>query len=284
MVAISLTSRAFATLPLEHVAARLANDGYDGIDLFVCPRHVTLEQCAAAPARARLKRLLSEQGLEVAGYHADFTGVNPLSEGAEQPYRTLFQRHLELCVELGSPSITVNTTARTGSVDEWEYHRGFERLVTLWTRTAEACAKAGIAQLWEFEPGLVFSRPSEVITMHRRVDHSSFHILFNTAHAYVCGTGHRDLPGGLPEFLKKLEGRIGAIRIGDTDGKMSKSGAPNRRPLGEGTIDFRALAPQLIDADVRWWSVDLCTCPSAWDLIGSSRDFVLDLLNSRTAA
>jgi sugar phosphate isomerase/epimerase len=299
MVGISLGSWAFvkgpyatSPVPLDQVVSRLAALEYDGIALSGLPPHLDLTRYSDPSARTALKRRLSECGLEVAGYSADLSSVNPTAEGAGQVYLELFRRNVELCADFGSPSIRVDAAAVPGSMAEWEYHRSAERLARIWTEAAEIAARASVVMLWEFDPAFVFNKPSEVLAMHRRVDHPNFQILFNTAHAYMCAVagvrqhgGRETLFGGVPEFLKKLEGRVSGLSLIDSDGSLYREQTTQACPFGEGHIDFRALAPQLLDiTKVKWWCVDLAYCPDAWDLLEASRNFVLDMLDTKVAA
>src|SRR5262249_30418274 len=158
---------------------------------------------------------LQDKHLGVSGYAADFTTVNPLAAHNSRRYLDLFRRQLEMCVDLTSPTLRVDTIAAPGSIDDREYNACFDRLAALWRESAEIAQAAGIRMVWEFEPGFAFNKPSEILALHRRVNHPNFRILFDTCHAYMCAVeGARQhspretLPGGPPELLRKLDGRI----------------------------------------------------------------------------
>lgn len=298
MIGISLGSWAFNTgsyadapVPLERVISRLAALEYDGIELSGRSPHVPLDG-ATPTRRSGLRRTLEEHGLKVSGYAADLSAIDPAAEGAKQTYLDLFSRNLDLCGDIGSPSIRVDTVDAPGSLEEWDYHRCGERLAGIWAEAAELAERRKIAVMWEFSPAFIYNKPSEVAALHRKVDHPNFHVLFHTAHAYMCSVagvhqhGAREtLIGGVPEFLKKLEGRVGAVHLIDSDGTFNEAQTTQACPFGEGHIDFRVLAPQLLDiGGIKWWCVDLEGCPDAWDLLEPSRDFVLDMLSTKVAA
>jgi sugar phosphate isomerase/epimerase len=140
--------------------------------------------------------------------------------------------------------------------------------------------------VWEFEPGFVFNKPEEIVRMHQEVRHPNFSIMFDTSHAYMCGVkgarqhGKRDvLPGGVAEFLDKLQGRIGAIHLIDSDGTLHHDETSTHRPFGEGLIDFDRLAPKLLSVpNIEWWTIDMCFWAGSWDLVDASRQFVAGLL------
>lgn len=299
MIKISLGSWAFSfgpfadnPIPFEKTVKRLSAAGYDGIELGGFPPHVTLEKYPARESRAELARLLRDHNLGISGYAADFTSVNPVSEGNRQKYLDLFRRHLELSIDIGSPAIRVDSIAAPGSIAGKDYQAAFDRLAGTWREAAAIAQDAGIRMNWEFEPGFVFNKPSEVLTMHERVGHPNFMLMFDTSHAYMCGVvgarqfGAREvLPGGVAEFLKKLEGRIGAIHLIDSDGTLHGEETSTHRPFGEGFIDFKKLAPLLLAVpNIEWWCIDMCFWAGSWELVESSREYVLDLLGSNAAA
>ncbi len=296
---LSLGSWAFAfgpyetePVPLEQVVARLAEADYDGIELCGFAPHVPLDAYSATSSRKYLVRLLKDHGLAVSGYAPDLRPVSPVLDGNKDKYLNLVHRAVDFCAEIGSPSLRVDTGAPAGSLDDSDYVQAFDRLAGLWNAAADAAAKLKVQVLWEFEPGFVFNKPSEILRLHKKVAHPNFKLLFDTSHAYMCAVagarqhGHREIvPGGLPDFVKKLEGRIGGIHLIDSDGTLYRGETSAHRPFGEGNIDFKMLAPMLLDiSTIDWWCVDLFCCESAWDLIEPSRDFVLDLFDSKVAA
>jgi sugar phosphate isomerase/epimerase len=290
---ISLGSWAFSfgpyadhPVPFDKTVQRLAKAGYDGVEICGFPPHVTLERHPTSESRRDLVRLLEGHGLGISGYAADLTSVNPVATGNHDKYLDLFRRNVELCAEIGSPAIRVDSVAAPGSLDEREYHQAFHRLADVWREAAEIARRAGVLVVWEFEPGFVFNKPSEVVTMHQEVGHPNFRILFDTSHAYMCGVvgarqfGRREtLPGGVPEFLRKLDGRIGAIHLIDSDGTLYADETSTHRPFGEGFVDFKGLAPLLLQVPgIQWWCIDMGFWAGSWELVESGREFVADLL------
>jgi sugar phosphate isomerase/epimerase len=269
---------AAAPTPLAAICERLARTGYDGIELCGFPPHVSLEAYPGAAERAQLRRLLAGCGLGVSGYSADLTSVNPLVAANRERYVALFRRLLDLCADIGSPSIRIDTVSAPGSLGDEEYHQAFHRLADLWRECAGFARQAGVAIVWEFEPGFVFNKPSEVLALHDRVGHPWFQVLFDTTHAYLCSVigarqhGHREvLEGGVCEFLDLLKGRIGGAHIIDTDGTLYGDETSMHRPFHAGLIPWRVVIPKMLAVcPVEWWCIDLCFCPDAWDLIAPS--------------
>lgn len=296
---ISLGSWAFSfgpysdnPVPFDKTAKRLSEAGYDGIEVCGFPPHITLEKYPSRDSRQELVRFLKSLNLGVSGYAADFPGANPTAANGKNAYLDLFRRNVEMCVDIGSPAIRVDSVAGPGSIPDNEYQGAFERLADVWNEAAGIAEKAGIRLAWEFEPGFVFNKPSEVVALHQKVNHPNFWIMFDTSHAYMCGVvGARQhgaketLPGGVSEFLNLLKGRIGAIHLIDSDGTLHHDETSTHRPFGEGDIDFQSLAPKLLGVPgIEWWCIDLCFWAGSWELVESSRDFVRNLLNAKAAA
>lgn len=258
---------------LGEIARRLSTAGFDGIELSGYEPHATLERLPDAASRKALKTELADLGLGVSGYSADLGGANPIAPDKRVEYVDQFRRLCELCADLGAPMLRLDTVCAPGAVRNTYYEDSFNRLAEVWRECAGYAHQAGIRMAWEFEPGFVFSKPGEVVRMHEKVGHPAFHILFDTAHAYmsaVVGARHRGepeiLPGGVVEFLNLLAGRVGAVHVIDSDGTLFMDDTSAHVPLGEGRIDWPALAPELAKVPgVEWWCIDLCFYEGAWE-------------------
>ena len=296
---LSLGSWAFSFGPyaskpvaLDTTLERLAKAGYDGVELCGFPPHATLEEYPTKESRRRLAGQISDLGLGISGYSADLSWVNPTVEGHREKYLDRFHRIVELCTDIGSPSLRIDTVAAPGSLDDKSYRKAFDRLAEIWREAAGIAQSAGVMVVWEFEPGFVFNKPSEVLALHNQVDHPNFRLVFDTSHAYMCSVvgarqyGAREvLPGGVVELLNKLSGRIGSVHLIDSDGTLYGDETSTHRPFGEGKIDFGALAPRLLAlSGIEWWTIDLSFWAGSWELIDSSRAFVLDLLKRHSPA
>ena len=294
---ISLGSWAFSFGPyadhpvaFEDIVKRMAIAGYDGVEICGFPPHVTLENYPDYASRRRLADFLEQYGLGISGYSADLSAVNPADPDSRQKYLQLFARQAELCHDIGSPFIRVDSVAAPGSVEDRQYDATFDRMAAIWRQAAQIAEDCGVRVMWEFEPGFLFNKPSEILGMHQRVDHPNFQILFDTAHAYMCAVagarqhGARDvLHGGVEELLRKLEGRIGAVHLIDSDGTLHGDETSTHRPFGQGHVNFQSLAPRLLAIPhIEWWCVDMCFWAGSWDLVECSRDFVVQLLKERT--
>ncbi len=290
---ISLGSWAFSYGPyashpvaFETVAERLSVAGFDGIEVCGFPPHITLSAYPTAESRRALLKHLRDLNLGVSGYAADFTMANPIAEGNEHKYLELFKQNLEMVVAIESPTIRVDTVAAPGSLLDSEYDGAMDNLSGVWNKAAALAQDAGVRLVWEFEPGFLFNKPSEVLRLHEKVAHQNFHLLFDTSHAYMCGVvGARQhgtperLHGGVKELLNMLAGRIGAVHVIDSDGTLHGDETSTHCPFGEGDIDFVSLAPALKEIPgIDWWCIDLCFCADSWSLVEPSLNYVRKLL------
>ncbi|HWR52386.1 MAG TPA: sugar phosphate isomerase/epimerase family protein [Bryobacteraceae bacterium] len=294
---ISLGSWAFAfgpyadnPVPFDASVKRLAEAGFDGIEVAGFPPHVTLEKYPTRESRQEIVRLLADNGLGVSGYAADLGAAPPAIAGNERKYLELFKRNVEMCVDIGSSAIRVDTIS--GPFSLTDYDAAFARVAGVWHEAAGIAQDAGIRLVWEFEPGFAYNKPSEVVAMHDTVNHPNFKVMFDTSHAYMCGVvgarqhGEKEtLPGGVAEFLAKLQGRIGHIHLIDSDGTLHGDETSTHRPFGEGYVDFTALTPKLLAVPgIEWWCIDLCFWAGSWELVEPSLKFVKNLLAGKAAA
>lgn len=289
---ISLGTWAFSFGPysdepiaFEDVLLKAAEAGYDGVEICGFPPHVTHDRYPGTESRRALAKRIEDAGLGVSGFSADWTTVNPVTEGYHTKYLDLFRRNLDLCAEIGSPMIRVDTVAAPGAIDDRDYRAAFERLAGIWRTAADLAQEAGVMVAWEFEPGFAFNKPSEVVNLVRRVGHSNFSILFDTAHAYTCTvTGARQhgtketLKGGVGELLDKLTGCVGAVHLTDSDGTLYGDETSAHLLLGQGRIDWPVISKKLRKIpNVEWWCVDLCFIENGWDLVDTALAFAQKL-------
>ena len=175
------------------------------------------------------------------------------------------------------------------------YEAGLDRYVNVWDKCSKIAADFGLNICWEFEPGFVFNKPSEVIKLVDAVKakgNPNFGVLYDTRHAHMCAVvganeaGTKEtLPGGELELLEKLKGKITHVHLIDSDGSLNEHNTSTHNPFGTGKLNFDQLAPALVNCGVphSWWCVDLCFWPHAWDVTADSKKY-LDKLRAKFAA
>jgi sugar phosphate isomerase/epimerase len=269
-------------IPLPVVVEHLKALHFDGIEFAAYPPH--LESNTRAQWKL-IKRMFDDAGLGISGIGAPF--ISPSTSG-RQRYLDVLKGHLDMCDEMGSAVLRVDTvdppTRLPGGMD---YDSCFSTVAAIWHDAAEISAQRGVKLVWEFEPGFIFNKPSEVVNMVYKVDHHNFSIMFDCCHAHMCAVvgarqmGKKEtLPGGVVQFAHMLTGKIGAAHFIDSDGTLHDNNTSTHAPFGKGVIDFDALVPAMLEAGFsgEWWPIDLCYWPNALEVTSSAKAFMDGLL------
>jgi sugar phosphate isomerase/epimerase len=190
--------------------------------------------------------------------------------------------------DLGIKTIRVDTVEppdffQTSKMDP---KAGMDRLINVWDKCSKIAADHGMNVTFEFEPGFVFNKPSEVLQIVEGVrakGNPNFGVLYDTCHAHMVAAiganqqGQKEtLSGGALEFLQKLKGKITHIHLIDSDGSLNEHQTSTHNPFGTGKIDFDKLLPVINESAVPndWWCVDLCFWPNAWAVTADSKQFL----------
>ena len=272
-----------APIPLEDVLKRISELGFDGFELGAFPPHLpenTKEE------RARIKNLLKKYNLGVSGVAAPFPSP---ATSTEEEYLKAVKGNLELCVDMQIPKLRVDTVSPPTEVPAgMDYETCFKKVAAVWNKAADICAKDGVKLVWEFEPGFLFNKPSEVVRMVYKVDHPNFSIMFDSCHAYMSSVigarqmGEKELlPKGVVQFAHMLTGKIGHVHLIDSDGTLHDGDTSIHAPLGTGKLDFDEIIPAILDAGYKdeWWTIDLCFWPKALDVTADCKVFLDKLIN-----
>ncbi len=161
-----------------------------------------------------------------------------------------------------------------------------DRIIKVWDKCSKMAADYGMNVCFEFEPGFLYNKPSEILAIVdgvRGLGNNNFGVLYDTCHAHmVAGVGANQsgkketLPGGAMELLEKLKGKITHIHLIDSDGSLNEHNTSTHNPFGSGKLEFDKLIPALNNAGVPhdWWAVDLCFWPNAWEVTAQSKTFL----------
>lgn len=254
----------------ETVVKTLSELGFDGIEVAAFPPYF---ESNTKENRLAMKKLYDDYGLARSGLAAPFP--SPCTSSKDD-YLDAVKANLDICVDVDIPKLRVDTvdppTEVPGGMD---YESCFAKVADLWNASAELCEKAGKQLIWEFEPGFLFNKPSEVVRMVYKVDHPNFTILFDSCHAHMCAVeasrqmGDKEvLPGGVVQFAHMLTGKIGHIHLIDSDRTLHDNDTSTHAPLGKGILNFDEIMPAIAAAgyDDEWWAIDLCFWPKALDV------------------
>jgi sugar phosphate isomerase/epimerase len=285
-----------------HQVVHMLHDlGYDGVELGSFGVHPTPFSHPTKADRQRLKKLVADHGLEFSGIAVDLwsfkkPGPSILDENPV-PYMAAFLGYANFAADLGIKTIRVDSVEppdffQTSKMDP---KVGIDRIIAVWDKCSKVAADCGMNVCWEFEPGFLFNKPSEVLKIVdgvRAKGNANFGVLYDTCHAHMCAVvaanqpaPKETLPGGELEFLQKLKGKITHVHLIDSDGSLNEHNTSTHNPFGTGKLNFDKLLPELVKAGVPndWWCVDLCFWPNAWDVTADSKRF-LDKLRAKYVA
>ncbi|RJP19213.1 MAG: sugar phosphate isomerase/epimerase [Candidatus Omnitrophota bacterium] len=274
-------------IPFDTVVKTLAEYGVDGVEIGAFRPHLHPEDYPMKADRDKITQLIKDNGLEVSGLAADFWSYHgPGTDEAQKNnfYFNLFKKNLQLALDFGAPAIRVDTNCPPDGIPGVDRQVIWDRIVALWRKCAQIAQDFGVKLVWEFEPGFIFNKPSEVVQLVEAVDHPNFSVLFDACHAYMSAVvgarqhGEKEtLAGGVVEFARMLKGKIGHIHLIDSDGTLHGGETSTHRPFGEGNINFDEVLPVLaeeIGYTSDWWTIDLCFWPEAWDVTRNAQEFL----------
>ncbi|MFN4258129.1 MAG: sugar phosphate isomerase/epimerase family protein [Gemmataceae bacterium] len=286
------------TTDFHQVLHMLSDMGYEGVELGSFGVHPTPVSHPTKADRQRLKKDVADHGLEFSGIAVDLwsfkqPGPSILDENPV-PYVAAFLGFAVFASDLGIKTIRVDTVEPPDFFEKskMDPKEGMARLIAVWDKCSKIAADYGLNVTWEFEPGFVFNKPSEIFQIVdgvRAKGNNNFGVLYDTCHAHMCATvaanqvGDKEtLPGGALELLQKLKGKITHIHLIDSDGSLNEHNTSTHNPFGTGTLNFDQLIPELNQCGVPhdWWCVDLCFWPDAWEVTADSKRF-LDKLREK---
>jgi sugar phosphate isomerase/epimerase len=274
-------------VPWEEVIKKLKEIGFDGVELGGFPPHPNPDNMPKKEQRDACKKQLAKLGLGWSGLAADLWKQHLIDTDDNSAYLDCFRKNLQFCVDLGIPTIRVDSISPPTIFENVDADTAHKRAVKTWKVCAAEAADKGVRVTWEFEPGFAFNKPSDVLRIVNEVDDDNFGVLFDTCHGYMVSvTGARQpakkesLPGGVVELARKLRGKINHIHLIDSDGTLHGGETSTHAPFGKGKINFDELLPELAKNDVDWWTIDLCFWPDAWAVTAESKKAV-DKLNKK---
>jgi len=272
-------------IPFPTVVQRLAAMKFDGIEFGAFDPHYGPGDYTNRAKRLDIKKMLDDHNLGISGIAGAFSGVPALINPND--YIDQVKRQIEVCLDMGIPKLRVDTNAPPTEIPGGlDYETCFWRYAYVWHRAAEVCAQNGIKLIWEFEPGFLFNKPSEVARLCYAVDHANFGVLFDSCHAYMCAVmasrqmGEKEtLPGGVVQFAHMLTGKISHVHFIDSDGTLHGEETSTHAPFGQGVLDFPSIVKALYDAGYtdEWWPIDLCFWEGALEATAPAKKFMDDL-------
>ena len=280
-------------VPLPEVVERLAELGFEGLELGGFGGQANPEVLDNRDQRAEVRELWESRGMACSGFAPDLWGEKLLTAPRRDSYLAAFKKNVRFCQDLGIEVIRIDTVEPPGILGEIpgeqplesiiEYGNALKRLVHTWKECCKIAADHGLRVVWEFEPGFAFNKPSDVFRILDAVNEHNFYTLLDTAHANMMAVhgarqvGEKEtLRDGVVELARRLEGKVGRLHLADSDGTLSDGRTSSHRPFGQGELDFDQLMPALAKAGCPddWWTIDLSRCPEAWEATEECKRFV----------
>jgi len=274
-------------IPWDEVITKLAELGFDGVELGGFPPHPNPNDMPEKGQRDACKKQLAKWKLGWSGLAADLWSQHLIDTDDPSAYLHCFRQNLQFCADLGIPAIRVDAVQPPTIFEKVDYDTALQRAVKTWRICADEAAGKGIRVAWEFEPGFAFNKPSDIVRIVEQVHKDNFGVMFDTCHGHmVAATGARQpgkaeiLKGGAVELAQMLRGKINHIHLIDSDGTLHDHETSTHAPFGEGIIDFSKLLPELAKNDMGhdWWTIDLCFWADAWTVTKKCKEAV-DTLN-----
>lgn len=268
------------------VCETLHNIGFDAVSISGFHPHILVDEYESDEKTRELLSLLGKYKLEVAEFSPDPCGINPITD--PNPYIERMQRNIRFLARCGFPMLRLDTACPPVLPEGVTYPQAYDTTVHVFRELSAYAAARGVKIVWEFEPGFLFNKPSEVAAIVNDVNHENFTILFDTCHAYMCAVaGARQmgaketLSGGVIEFLQMLKGHIGMVHLIDSDGTLHDGDTSTHAPFGEGLVDMDAVYAELCKEEIydgAFISIDLCFWADAWKITKKSYDYVRALM------
>ena len=259
--------------------------GYEGIELFGDKPYGHPDDYPTKADRRGLRAKLKDHNLEISNYGADFWGI-PLgeSDAEARQYEDAFKRNLQFAIDVGADSVRVDTV--TGAYPAGDRGAIWGRYVSTWRKCARLAADAKVDIYWEFEPGFIINKPSEIMRLVDEIGEPNFKLMFDACHAQMSGVrgarqdGEKETVASVADLVRLFGSRIGTVHLIDSDNTLHHDETSTHAPFGEGVLDFDAIMKALLEVGYRgpWWTIDLCFWPTAWDIVAPSQRFVSDLL------
>ena len=283
---------------------KLQDLGYDGVELGSFGPHPSPATHSTKASRQKLRKEIADHGLALSGIAVDLwafkTPGTSIMDEIPSAYTTAFLGWCAFAADLDVKTIRVDSVLAPNYFDSEEgkkigYQAGMDRIVNVWDKCSKMAADYGMRICWEFEPGFLFNKPSEIVALVdavRSKGNENFGVLYDTCHAHMAakiGANHQGekeiLAGGALELLTMLKGKITHVHVIDSDGSLNEHNTSTHNPFGTGHLNFDELFPAIQAAGVPndWWCVDLCFWPNAWEVTADSKKF-LDKMRTKYAA
>jgi len=233
-------------------------------------------------------------GLACSGVAIGFDGAKLITDPDPAAYMAAFERNLRFCTAMKAPLMRLDTTEPPNVLGSIHGEKdapktvdpktAMARVVEVWKQCARMAAKVNVRLAWEFEPGFAFNKPDDVVAICESVGEPNFGAMFDTCHGNMVARysarqpGTRQvLSGGILKLIEMLRGKVNAVHLIDSNGRLHGGDTSEHPPFGEGELHFDEIMPALVQActpDVNYWTIDLCFWPTAEAALEACKAFL----------
>ncbi|MBI4719915.1 MAG: sugar phosphate isomerase/epimerase [Chitinivibrionia bacterium] len=248
---LAFSTNAFTRFDLAAAVNRIADAGYEGVEILADSPHAFLDE--GWRDTAGLETVLRRRGLSVSninantarGFYLPGRGEDPFEPSLSNPDGTLrrwrvvyTRRCVDLAAALGCRSVSVTSGSfPPGMAVPEERERRMALLAESLEELLGYAQGRGVSLGVEYEPGLLIGAAEAVLTLFERVDSPALGVNLDVGHAVVAGED-------LPSVISRLGPRILNLHIEDIRGRIHEHLIP-----GLGEIDFDDLLASLKKID-----------------------------------
>lgn len=268
MVQLAFSTNAYTGFELPESVQRIANHGYDGVELLADTPHAYLPEFGDADREA-LKNTLGKNGIAVSninantamGYYDDappssfFDPTIITADSDDRAWRVRYTKNaIDLAAAVGAPAVCVATgRPLPGNPPPQAREYLLDSLHEILDYAESTDIEVGI----EFEPELLIESTDETIALIEEVGRDSLGVNLDIGHAAVYGEDPT-------ESIHKCAGNITGVHLEDIVG--GRRGKHYHRIPGEGDIDFEAIFAALNHIDYDGFAtLELYTYPDTPD-------------------
>ncbi len=268
MVELAFSTNAFTEYALPEAVRRVADHGYDGVELLGDDPHAYFPEFDQERER-RLQQALAETGISVSnvnantamGYYDDappsafFEPSVITADDRDRAWRIAYtKRAIDLADAVGSPAVCLATgRPLPGNPPE----RAREYLRDSLHEILDYAEPRGVDVGIEFEPELLVECTDEVLELVDEIGRDALGVNLDVGHAAVYGED-------LADTIRRSAGHITGVHLEDIVG--GRRGKHYHRIPGEGDVDFRAVFDALDDIGYDGFAtLELYTYPDAPD-------------------